>query len=102
VQRGRSWLHELGLGRIVAGALRDLGLDDAAAEKAARLIALLTTHQQWFHVERSGKLSASRVLEALLKDGDGQQFLGINRYQDVVWYTGEALDELLSWLFLVA
>jgi glycosidase len=99
VQRARSWLDEWRLGRIIAGALRDLGLDDAAAERAVRVIGLLTTHQRWF--DAPGKLRAHRVLEAVLADGDGQQFLGVNRYQDVVWYNGEAFAELPSWLFVV-
>lgn len=101
-QRSRSWMDEWLLSRIVGGTLRDVGLDDAAAAKAVRLIGLLTTHQQWFHDEATGQLGAYAVLEALLKDSEGQQFLGVNRYQDVVWFTAEALDELLWWLFVVA
>ena len=38
----------------------------------------------------------------MLKDGEGQQFLGVNRFKDVVWYNAEAFDELLWWLFLTA
>jgi hypothetical protein len=42
------------------------------------------------------------VLSGLLKDGEGQQFLQVNRFQDILWYNGEALEELLRYLFLVA
>lgn len=101
-QRSRSWLDEWLLGRMIAGALRDFGLKEEASWKAVRLIGLLITHQRWFEIEGTGQPEALQVLEGLLKDGDGQQFLGINRYQDIVWFTGEALAEVLEWLFLVA
>jgi glycosidase len=101
-QRSRSWMDEWLLGKIIAGTLRDLGLDEATAGKAVRLIGLVTTHQQWFQVETKGELRAVRLLESLLKDDDGQQFLGVNRYQEIVWFTGQALEELLAWLFLIA
>jgi glycosidase len=102
VERSRSWLDEWLLNRILAGALHDLGVDDAAAWKGVRCIGLLTVHQEWFDSDESEVLSPAPVLQELLKDGDVQQFLGVNRYQDIVWYTGESLDELLSLLLLVA
>jgi hypothetical protein len=101
-ERTRSWLDEWLLGRIIAAALRDLGLDDAAAAKSVQLIKLLTSHQRWFENEAAAGLPAYRVLEALLKDSEGQQFLRVNRFQDILWFTGEAFEELLWWLFLVA
>jgi glycosidase len=101
-QRSRSWLDEWLLGRLLAGVLRDFELDDAAAGKAVRLIGLLITHQRWFADTAAGDRRAHRLLESLLKDGEGQQFLGVNRFQDILWFTGEALDELLAWLFRIA
>ncbi len=101
-QRSRSWLDEWLLTKIVAGALREFGLDDAAVSRGVRLIGLLTTNLRWFTPDGPAGLKAYHTLEVILKDGDGQQFLGINRYDDVLWFKGEALDELLWWLFLIA
>ncbi|HMF18562.1 MAG TPA: hypothetical protein VKE98_15230, partial [Gemmataceae bacterium] len=98
-QRSRSWIDEWRLGRIVAGTLRDLGLDPPAADRTVKLIGLLTTHQDWFL--QAGD-EVHQALESLMKDGEVQQFLGVNRYQDIVWFNGGTLDELLSWLFLMA
>jgi glycosidase len=99
-QRSRSWMDEWRLGKILAGALRDLGLDQSAADRTVKLIGLLTTHQDWF-LEAGDETRAHAALESLLKDGEAQQFLGVNRYQDIVWFNGDDLDKLLSWLFLV-
>ncbi len=101
-QRSRSWLDEWLLSRIIAQTLRDLGVDEALVGKGVSLIGLLITNQHWFDSEGPKELLACRTLEALLKDGDAQQYLGINRYEEIVWFNGEAFDELLWWLYLIA
>jgi glycosidase len=101
-RQSRSWLDEWLLGRLLGRALQDLGLEESKAWAAVQLIGLLTTHQCWFQTEGPPELRSYRVLEAFLKDSEGQQFLRVNRFQDVLWYTQEALEELLWWLFVVA
>ncbi len=101
-QVSRSWLDEWLLGRMIANALRDLGLDENAIDRTEKLVGLLTMQQEWFEVTGSDQERASRVLEAILKDAEGQRLLNVNRYEDVVWFTGEALDEVLAWFFLTA
>ncbi|MDH7485799.1 MAG: alpha-amylase family glycosyl hydrolase [Anaerolineae bacterium] len=96
-QRSRSWLDEWLLGRIVAGALQDLGLDEGAAWWAVGAIKVLITHQRWFEVKQ-----AHQVLETWLRDDDVQRFLHINRYRDVLWFNKEAFDQLLEWMLRVA
>ena len=100
-QRSRSWMDEWRLGKLIAGTLPDLGIDPPAADRIVRLIGLLTTHQDWFP-DAGDEARAYRALESLFKDGEVQQFLGVNRYQHILWFNGEALNELLCWLFLVA
>jgi predicted metal-dependent HD superfamily phosphohydrolase len=96
-QQSRSWIDEWLLGKIVAGVLGDLGLDEAAAWRAVAVVKLLTTHQRWFVAQRP-----HQVLERLLQDDEVQQFMQVNRYQDVLWFNKEAFEELLEWLLLVA
>ena len=119
-QRSRSWIDEWLLGRIVAGVLHDLGLDEAAAWRAVAVINILTTHQRWFdfgdlpgstgrartgsraEVQAPRRERAYQVLESLLRDGEVQGFLQINRYQGILWFNKEAFDQLLWWLLLLA
>jgi len=37
---------------------------------------------------------AYQVLQSLLRDNEVQRFLQVNRYQDVLWFNGEAFEEL--------
>ncbi|MFQ5857151.1 MAG: alpha-amylase family glycosyl hydrolase, partial [Anaerolineae bacterium] len=101
-QQSRSWIDEWLLGRIIAGALRNLGLDNSSAWQAVTLIKLLTSHQRWFAVPAFEETRAYQVLESLLKDNEVQQFLQVNRYQDVLWFNQEAFDRLAWWLVVVA
>jgi len=86
----RSWIDEWRLGRSIAEVLAGLGLDQEAAWRAVALTKLLTTHQRWFEEKR-----ACQVLESLLKDNEVQQFLQVNRYNDILWFNNEAFDDLL-------
>jgi len=96
-QISRSWLDEWLLGKIIAGALRDMGLDEDAAWRAVATVKILTSHQQWFTEER-----ADLALESWLEDNEVQQFLHINRHRGVLWFNKEAFEQLLWWMELVA
>jgi glycosidase len=93
----RSWIDEWKLGKAIAGTLGALGLDDTASWESVTMIKLLTSHQGWFQEKR-----AYQVLVSLLKDNEVQQFLQINRYNDILWFNREASDDLLWWLTMVA
>jgi hypothetical protein len=93
----RSWIDEWRLGKTIVNVLRELGLDETASWRTVILIKLLTTHQGWF--EEKG---ASQFLGSLLKNNEVQQFLQINRYNDILWFNREAFDDLVWWLKLLA
>jgi hypothetical protein len=101
-QISRSWIDEWLLGKIVAGALRDLGLDEGAAWQAVATIKILTSHQRWFEMQAPKKKRAYQVLESWLKDDEVQQFLQVNRYRGVLWFNKEAFEQLLWWMLLPA
>jgi hypothetical protein len=90
-------MDEWQLGNLTAGALQDLGLDEAAAWQAVAIIKLVTGR---------GSLCAASgpypALSSLLQDGDVQRFLGVNRYQGVLWFNREAFRTLVWWLYAVA
>jgi len=101
-QVSRSWSDEWLLGKIIAGALRDLGLDEGAAWHAVTTINVLTSHQRWFETQAPQKKRAYRVLESWLRDDEVQRFLQVNRYRGVLWFNKEAFEQLRWWMLLVA
>jgi glycosidase len=99
-QHSRSLVDEWLLGKIVAGALEDLGLDRDAAWRAATIGKFLITQPHW-SVVRQARNPAYRTVEAWLKDGDVQQFLQVNRHRGVLWFNKEAFDRLGWWLLAI-
>jgi glycosidase len=104
----RSWIDEWLLGKILAGALHDMGMDEALSWRAVALIKILVIHtasvlpapaKEATNVEAGSQ--AYRLLETWLRDSEVQRYIGVNRYQDVLWFTKESFDNLVWWLFAI-
>ena len=93
----RSWIDEWRLSTIIVGVLRDLGASEMAANDGASLVKLLTSHQQWARVP-----TARQAMLSLLRDTEVQQWLQVNRYQDILWFNKETFQRLVRWLALIA
>ncbi len=101
--QSRSWIDEWLLGKVLAGALQDLGVNGPAAWKAVAVIKVLTSHQRWLATEAPDTAKRARqILETLLRDSEVQQFVQVNRHQDVLWFNKEAFEQMLWWLALAA
>ena len=98
----RTWMDEWLLGKITAGALQRMGLEENAAWRAVAVARLLIGCQDWSRETGPKKGRASRLLNTWLQDSEVQRFLGVNRYQGILWFNKEAFDELLWWLFALA
>jgi glycosidase len=95
----RSWLDEWQLGRILSGALLNLGLDQGAADYAVILVKVLTAHQVW--LESGGRDRIYAMLTSLFQDIDVQSALLVNRHQEILWFNKEAFEQLLWWMFVI-
>ncbi len=100
--QSRTWMDEWLLGKILAGSLQDLGLDEAAAWWAVGTVKILINHQDWFEQAAPSQDRAYRALVSWLRDNEVQQFLQVNRYGGVLWFNREAFDQLLAWMLTVA
>ncbi len=100
--QSQSWLDEWLLGKLIAGALQDLGLDETTAWRAVGTVKILINHQLWFELEATRGGRADQVLASWLRDGEVQRFLQVNRYRGVLWFNHEAFGQLLGWMMAVA
>jgi hypothetical protein len=100
--QSRSWMDEWLLGRILAGTLRDMGLDEEGAAWAVATAKLLITHQRCIEPTSRDGSRAYQALRTWLSDTEVQQFLQVNRYRDVLWFNHEAFEQLLGWMLSVA
>ncbi len=98
-QISRSWIDEWLLGKIIAASLQDLGANESTAWRSVGLVKLLIEHGQPCDLRPD---NAQQVLEAWLADGEVQRFIGVNRYQGILWFNKEAFEEWLWWMFTAA
>jgi hypothetical protein len=96
----RSWVDEWLLGKIIANALMDMGLPEPQAWRSVGVIKIMIGQEGWFDGHIPIRRRAYQVLRLYLADSDMQTFLGVNRYQDVLWFNKEAFEEIMWWLFI--
>ena len=96
--QSRSWMDEWHLGKIITETAQALGVSEPGAWRAVSAIKILLTHQA--EPAAPGKLGAYQALQSWLEDDEIQRYLGINRYQGILWFNQELFDELLHWMFL--
>ncbi|MGC9400494.1 MAG: alpha-amylase family glycosyl hydrolase [Anaerolineae bacterium] len=93
-----TWLEDWLLGKVIAEALRDMELPDSTIQRAVATIKLLIRHHSLLIPKRDAE--AYDVLYELLSDQATQAYLGVNRYEGVLWFNKEAFDSLLWWLLV--
>jgi glycosidase len=109
----RSWIEEWLLGKIMTETFKDLGFDGQKALFETGFVKLLIMHGEWWEITTSvektdtakttdKQVSAYKILKSWLEDREVQQFLGINRYQDILWFNKESLEKWLWWMFVTA
>jgi hypothetical protein len=97
--QSRTWMDEWLLGKLTAQALQDMGLSEAGAWRGVMVTKLLISCEDWCEAGGPAEEQAYTVLSSWLADAEVQSFLGVNRYQGVLWFNRESFKELLWWLY---
>ncbi len=97
----RSWMDEWLLGKRIANALQDSGLEQGAAQYAVTTINMLISYTKWFRADEETVVSTYHVLHRALQQHDVHIYLGINRHQGILWFNKEAFEQWLWWLMMV-
>lgn len=103
----RSWIDEWMLNKILVSTLGNLGLDERSNWRAITLVKLLTSYHAWWKEMEIGSTKIDKgvvqnLVTKILSDSDSQVFLGVNRYQGILWFNQESFEDLLWWLFVIA
>ncbi|WP_029214655.1 alpha-amylase family glycosyl hydrolase [Kallotenue papyrolyticum] len=96
----RAWLEEWRLDRSVAATLQELGLDGAPAWRATQGLKLLLDGEALFG--EAAPTEPRALLEHMLRQPELQAFLGVHRYQGVLYFNKEAFELVLWWMLALA
>ncbi|MFX0173579.1 MAG: alpha-amylase, partial [Candidatus Hodarchaeota archaeon] len=98
----RSWIDEWGLGRIIERTIQELLDEKLSINNVVLLVKILTSHQNWDNYQKGEEYQAFQIMNVLMTDLELQSFIQVNRYLDVLWFSKEAFESLVRWLFIVA
>lgn len=71
-----------------------MGMDHHTASRTLDAMHLVCCLEQW-----QGFETPQQALQSWFTNDEMLRFLGVNRYQDVLWFKKEAFSEFLWWLF---
>ncbi len=91
----RSWLDEWMLSKSIVQTFRDLGMDEQTTRRNLTLVKILLQHGSVLN-------QPTARLAALLSDAEVQAFIGVNRYQGILWFNQESFEELVGMLRITA
>lgn len=117
VKNFKIMLDEFGLSKSALGLFKNLGLGDYDAYQEMLLIRILLRYshrafdlgQAINSANLNGKTNAvslikekSEMWENILCDETAREYLNVNEYHGVVYYSKENFEELADWLFTIA
>ncbi len=91
--RSRAWMDQWQLSKTIRDCLRQLGQDENLTDL---LQALVGRQSPWFR-EKSYE-----TLRSWLQNSEIARQMGVNRYQEVLWYNRPGLGEIIRWAGLLA
>ncbi len=96
----RSWFDEWLFHKPVEQAMDELEVSKSEQQRVLVTIRMLLTYRGWALTDADvlRKDDAFRMLRRALAYQEVRAFLGINRYQDVLWFHGESFERWLWWI----
>jgi len=97
-----DWYDAWLLRRPVVQALKDQGLEVGLRQYAVNTVRLLLNSHHWLPAKASEcdviDFDAYRVMRRALAGRDVRAYLGVNRFDDVVWFNHEGFEDFVWWL----
>ncbi len=98
--QSRSWIDEWLFGKKTQSVLSALNALDPGY--AIDIIKILTIYKSWFESEEPETARAHALLSSFFNDHYVQHFVGVNRYNEVLWFNQERFELLMWWIFIVS
>jgi glycosidase len=97
-----SLFDELHFSNVLRRALVELGMGTRDAVTAVAGVRLALASGGWYECDGAPRPHLRRFVENVLDEERLSDDLGVNRYEGVLWFRGEAFDNLLAWMRLIA
>lgn len=96
----QTWIDEWHLTDPLREIAPSVTADPTKTWLFAPTLRMLIARQNWF--KKWGLQSTPRILENWLSDLEVQRYIGINRYQDILWFNHEGFESFIWWMTTLA
>lgn len=96
----RSRIDEWLLHRQIRDAFAELGHDFQASERATTIIKRLVTQANWYKLNPDSLVVL--IEDWLQTDYEFQSLLGVNEYEEELWFNQESFEQILLWFLALA
>ena len=99
----RSLFDEWRLFKYINSTLNEMSKDKKEKKlEMHSILKLMIGLQGWSNSVIKGETDLYSVFQLFFSDPDVQQFLKVNRYQQLLWYNAELFDNFIKWMWLIA
>jgi hypothetical protein len=102
---GREWFDAWLLRKPLIEALEGLDVPSEASRRTVATVRMLLTAPDWLswatHSADATAQGAYRLLRRAIGSPEVQAYLGVNRYDGVLWYHDESYDAFVWWLVCI-
>jgi glycosidase len=100
LDQSRSWIDEWLFGKKTLAVFNELGVSEAWL--AIDIVKIVTLYKRWFVADLSIEEQAHNLLSCIFNDQYVQNFVGVNRYNGVLYFNQERFELLMQWICLVS
>ena len=97
-----SWIDEWKFGKTILNSLVESQETPARGEDASALIKILILNREILIIPAESTQTLHQRFARLFSDPDAQNFLGVNRYKNILWFNKDAYDQFLKWLNFIS
>lgn len=97
--QSQSWYHEFHFSNVLLEYLNQIGIPESKKPLILRTMPLIIGMTGWYRDYTL--LGKSQWIKNNIVKQDVQQFLNINRYQDILWFNQDRFEILLEWMYIL-
>ena len=95
-----SWAEQWQLFKTFADVLQQMGFAEKEIDNAIKALKLITSQQNWY--DQYNNTSTPALAQIWLSNPEIQNFIEVNRFEDILWYNSEVFADFLWWMVTIS
>jgi len=101
--QSRSWFDEWRFSKYIKIILEELSIkEEEKTQDGISIIKLMVTLQNWATSNKYTEENLYSIFKSFFSEPEVQQYLNVNRYHNLLWFSAELFEKFVRWMFLIA